>query len=83
MVTLHSTNPKTSDSKNDKHEILLLLHFWRHLTHCYNTEHEVYINNTYLIFMNGFKITKAHIYYFSIVNGEGYQVTEKWVFFKL
>ncbi len=41
------------------------------------------MNNTYLIFTNGFKITKAHIYYFSIVNGEGYQVTEKWVFFKL
>jgi hypothetical protein len=41
MVTLHSTNPRTSDSKNDKQEVLLLLHFWRHLTHFYNTDHGI------------------------------------------
>jgi hypothetical protein len=41
MVTIHSTNPRTSGSKNDKQEVLLLLHFWRHLTHSYNTDHEI------------------------------------------
>jgi hypothetical protein len=26
--------------KNDKQEVLLLLHFWRHLTYFYNTVYE-------------------------------------------
>ena len=41
MVTCYSTNPRTSDSKNDKQEVPLLLHFWRHLTHFYNTVYEI------------------------------------------
>jgi hypothetical protein len=27
--------------ENDKQEVLLLLHFWRHLTHFYNTVYEI------------------------------------------
>ena len=59
----------TTASRNDKQEVLLLLHFWRHFTHFYNTVHESYNKNTYLTSQI---INAQHlIIIFSIVNGKG------------
>ena len=41
--------------KMEKQEASLLLHFWRHLTHAYNTVHESLNKKSYLTFINGSK----------------------------
>ena len=41
--------------KTRKQEASLLLHFWRHLTHVYNTIHERLNKNAYLTITNGSK----------------------------
>ena len=40
QVTLYS-NDGTLLPKNAKQEVLSILHFWRHLTHVYNTVYEI------------------------------------------
>ena len=40
VITWYS-NDGTLPPKNAKQEVLSILHFWRHLTHVYNTVYEI------------------------------------------